>query len=177
MEPSAMVPGRERRSAATDGGLPPTTEERDGTMRIGLTSIYVDDQDQAERFYTQVLGFQVKTSAAYSPGERWLSVVSPRSPTGSSWCCTWPTSRRGRSSRPALGVAVSLLLDATIVRSVLMPATLAILGDRAWWLPRWLGWLPRWLGWLPRLTIEPPAAPAAPVPAAAPGTEAGLPSR
>jgi hypothetical protein len=27
-----------------------------GTMRIGLTSVYVDDQDQAERFYTEILG-------------------------------------------------------------------------------------------------------------------------
>jgi hypothetical protein len=64
------------------------------------------------------------------------------------------------------GVAVSLLLDATIVRSVLMPATLAILGDRAWYLPRWLGWLPR-------LTIEPPATsgPGAPAPASEPGRE------
>jgi catechol 2,3-dioxygenase-like lactoylglutathione lyase family enzyme len=51
-------------------------------MRIGLTSIFVDDQDQAEQFYTQVLGFQVKTSAPYGPGERWLSVVSPDDPDG-----------------------------------------------------------------------------------------------
>ncbi len=51
-------------------------------MRIGLTSIYVDDQDQAERFYTQVLGFNVKTSAPYSNTERWLSVVSPEEPDG-----------------------------------------------------------------------------------------------
>jgi catechol 2,3-dioxygenase-like lactoylglutathione lyase family enzyme len=51
-------------------------------MRIGLTSIFVDDQDQAERFYTQVLGFQVKTSAPYGPEERWLSVVSPEEPDG-----------------------------------------------------------------------------------------------
>jgi putative drug exporter of the RND superfamily len=71
-----------------------------------------------------------------------------------------------------LGVAVSLLLDATIVRSVLLPATLAILGDRAWWLPRWLGWLPR-------LTIEPPATtgPDAPALASEPETEAGVSSR
>jgi uncharacterized membrane protein YdfJ with MMPL/SSD domain len=71
------------------------------------------------------------------------------------------------------GVAVSLLLDATVVRVVLMPATLAILGHRAWWLPRWLGWLPR-------LTIEPPATSPArgvPAPAPEPGTEAGMPSR
>jgi catechol 2,3-dioxygenase-like lactoylglutathione lyase family enzyme len=51
-------------------------------MRIGLTGIFVDDQDQAERFYTEVLGLQVKTSAAYGPGERWLSVVSPQEPDG-----------------------------------------------------------------------------------------------
>jgi catechol 2,3-dioxygenase-like lactoylglutathione lyase family enzyme len=51
-------------------------------MRIGLTSIFVDDQDQAERFSTQVLGFQVKTSAPYRPEERWLTVVSPEEPDG-----------------------------------------------------------------------------------------------
>ena len=51
-------------------------------MRIGLTSIFVDDQDQAERFYTEILGFQVKTSAPYGPEERWLSVVSPEEPDG-----------------------------------------------------------------------------------------------
>ena len=51
-------------------------------MRIGLTSIFVDDQDQAEQFYTEVLGFQVKTSAPYSDTERWLSVVAPEEPDG-----------------------------------------------------------------------------------------------
>jgi catechol 2,3-dioxygenase-like lactoylglutathione lyase family enzyme len=51
-------------------------------MRIGLTSIFVDDQDQAEQFYTPVRGFQVKTNAAYGPGERWLSVVVPEEPDG-----------------------------------------------------------------------------------------------
>jgi len=51
-------------------------------MRIGLTSIFVDDQDQAEQFYTQVLGFQVKTSTPYGPDERWLTVVAPEEPDG-----------------------------------------------------------------------------------------------
>jgi catechol 2,3-dioxygenase-like lactoylglutathione lyase family enzyme len=51
-------------------------------MRIGLTSVYVDDQDKAERFYTEVLGFKVKTSAPYGPNERWLSVVAPEQPDG-----------------------------------------------------------------------------------------------
>jgi catechol 2,3-dioxygenase-like lactoylglutathione lyase family enzyme len=45
-------------------------------MRIGLTSIFVDDQDKAERFYTDVLGLQVKTNAPYAGAERWLTVVS-----------------------------------------------------------------------------------------------------
>jgi catechol 2,3-dioxygenase-like lactoylglutathione lyase family enzyme len=51
-------------------------------MRFGLVSVYVDDQDQAERFYTQILGLQVKTSATYGPEERWLSVVAPEDPDG-----------------------------------------------------------------------------------------------
>jgi catechol 2,3-dioxygenase-like lactoylglutathione lyase family enzyme len=51
-------------------------------MRIGLTSIFVDDQDQAERFYTEVLGLKVKTSAPYGPEERWLTVVSHEEPDG-----------------------------------------------------------------------------------------------
>jgi catechol 2,3-dioxygenase-like lactoylglutathione lyase family enzyme len=51
-------------------------------MRIGLTSIFVDDQDQAERFYTEVLGLKVKTNAPYGPEERWLTVVSPEEPDG-----------------------------------------------------------------------------------------------
>ena len=51
-------------------------------MRIGLTGIFVDDQDRAERFYTEVLGFEVKTSAPYGPGERWLTVVSRDDPDG-----------------------------------------------------------------------------------------------
>jgi catechol 2,3-dioxygenase-like lactoylglutathione lyase family enzyme len=53
-----------------------------GTMRIGLTGIFVDDPDQAERFYTEVLGFQGKASAPYGPNERWLSVVAPEEPDG-----------------------------------------------------------------------------------------------
>lgn len=40
------------------------------------------------------------------------------------------------------GVAVALLIDATIVRSVVIPAAMGLLGDRNWYLPRWLGRLP-----------------------------------
>jgi RND superfamily putative drug exporter len=41
-----------------------------------------------------------------------------------------------------VGMAAAVLIDATVVRGVLMPAAMALLGDRAWHLPRWLGWLP-----------------------------------
>jgi uncharacterized membrane protein YdfJ with MMPL/SSD domain len=40
------------------------------------------------------------------------------------------------------GVAVSLLIDATLIRSVLLPSLMALLGDRNWYLPRWLEWIP-----------------------------------
>jgi putative drug exporter of the RND superfamily len=58
-----------------------------------------------------------------------------------------------------LGLAIAILVDATIVRTLLLPSMLKLLGDRSWWLPRWLDWLPR-------ITIEgeplPSARPAAP---------------
>jgi uncharacterized membrane protein YdfJ with MMPL/SSD domain len=41
-----------------------------------------------------------------------------------------------------IGMAVAVLLDATIIRAVLLPATMALLGDWNWYLPRWLRWLP-----------------------------------
>ena len=41
------------------------------------------------------------------------------------------------------GVAVALLIDATIIRSVLLPAAMRLLGSWCWYLPRWLEWLPR----------------------------------
>jgi RND superfamily putative drug exporter len=40
------------------------------------------------------------------------------------------------------GLGVAVLLDATIVRSILVPAAMALLGDRNWYLPGWLSWLP-----------------------------------
>jgi uncharacterized membrane protein YdfJ with MMPL/SSD domain len=42
-----------------------------------------------------------------------------------------------------VGLAVAILIDATIVRAVLLPATMKLLGDRNWYLPTWLEWLPR----------------------------------
>jgi catechol 2,3-dioxygenase-like lactoylglutathione lyase family enzyme len=50
-------------------------------MRIKLTSIMVDDQDKALRFYTDVLGF-VKKHDVPLGAHRWLTVVSPEAPDG-----------------------------------------------------------------------------------------------
>ncbi|MFF5424599.1 MULTISPECIES: VOC family protein [unclassified Streptomyces] len=50
-------------------------------MRIHLTSVFVDDQDKALRFYTDVLGF-VKKHEVPLGEHRWLTVVSPEDPDG-----------------------------------------------------------------------------------------------
>jgi catechol 2,3-dioxygenase-like lactoylglutathione lyase family enzyme len=51
-------------------------------MRIHLTSVYVDDQAAAERFYTEVLGFVKKHDVPLGEKDRWLTVVSPDDPDG-----------------------------------------------------------------------------------------------
>ena len=50
-------------------------------MRIYITSVLVDDQDKALRFYTDVLGFQKKNDIPLGEA-RWLTVVSPEAPQG-----------------------------------------------------------------------------------------------
>jgi len=49
-----------------------------------------------------------------------------------------------------IGLASAIFVDATIVRSVLVPATMELLGNANWWLPRWLDRI------LPRVHVEPP---------------------
>ncbi|GIJ71655.1 MMPL family transporter [Virgisporangium ochraceum] len=55
-----------------------------------------------------------------------------------------------------VGLGVAILLDATVVRAVLLPSLLTLLGDRCWYLPRWLSFLPR--------PAPPPGGTTAPVP-------------
>jgi RND superfamily putative drug exporter len=55
------------------------------------------------------------------------------------------------------GLSVAILFDATIVRMLLVPATMELLGDRNWWLPRWLDRL------LPNFDVEGHAGDAAPI--------------
>ena len=62
-----------------------------------------------------------------------------------------------------LGLASAILIDASLIRMLLVPATMELLGRRNWWLPKWLDRL------LPEVRFEAPEAPAAapkePVPA------------
>jgi uncharacterized membrane protein YdfJ with MMPL/SSD domain len=62
-----------------------------------------------------------------------------------------------------IGLSIAILLDATIVRLVIVPATMVLLGEWNWWLPRWLQWLPR-----VDLPDERAGATASPGPAGAP---------
>ena len=50
-------------------------------MKIKVTSVYVDDQEKALRFYTEVLGFAKKVDFSQGP-YRWLTVASPEDPDG-----------------------------------------------------------------------------------------------
>ena len=67
-----------------------------------------------------------------------------------------------------LGLGVAVLIDARIIRSVLLPTTMKLLGDRNWYLPKWLDWLPK-------VTTEAPASatPAITSTALAPAAAAG----
>ena len=47
-----------------------------------------------------------------------------------------------------LGLAIAVLIDATVVRMILVPATMELLGDRNWWIPRWLDRI------LPNIDVE-----------------------
>jgi RND superfamily putative drug exporter len=56
-----------------------------------------------------------------------------------------------------IGLAAAVLIDATIIRGVLLPATMKLLGDWNWYLPSKLGWLPQ-------LSVEPELSPAPALP-------------
>src|SRR6188472_1084073 len=64
-------------ASASSGRL----RRQEGAMKIKLTSVYVDDQDKALRFYTEVLGFVKKADFSNGPF-RWLTVASAEEPDG-----------------------------------------------------------------------------------------------
>ncbi|GAA0655633.1 MMPL family transporter [Kitasatospora atroaurantiaca] len=59
-----------------------------------------------------------------------------------------------------VGLAVAVLIDATVIRGVLLPSVMSLLGERNWYLPKWLNWLPD----LSHNDPIPPVTPAAPAP-------------
>ncbi len=67
-----------------------------------------------------------------------------------------------------LGLSVAVLIDAVIIRSVLVPAVMQLIGRRAWWMPDWLDRI------LPKLSVEPkhPTPTRAPLTTPEPATEA-----
>jgi uncharacterized membrane protein YdfJ with MMPL/SSD domain len=69
-----------------------------------------------------------------------------------------------------VGLAAAVFIDATIVRGIVLPAALAVLGERAWYLPSWLRWLPgRGLACEGGRSRRLPVAAPAPVPVLSPG--------
>ena len=82
---------------------------------------------------------------------------------------TFALGRSVEMQQMGIGLGVAILIDATLIRSVLLPASMKLLGDRNWYLPKWLDWLPK-------VTAEPPA-PATPAsPAIAARTSAPAPA-
>ena len=51
-------------------------------MKIKLSSVPIDDYDKALKFYTEVMGFQLKRDMPLGDGARWITVVSPEEPDG-----------------------------------------------------------------------------------------------
>jgi uncharacterized membrane protein YdfJ with MMPL/SSD domain len=58
-----------------------------------------------------------------------------------------------------VGLAAAVLVDATVIRALLLPATMKLLGERNWYLPRWLEWVPRFEPSEPSAAVEAPPAP------------------
>src|SRR5215471_9547087 len=71
---------RKRRQRRRRRG-PNREDDKENKMKIKLTSLYVDDQEKALRFYTEVLGFVKKADFSQGPF-RWLTVASPEDPDG-----------------------------------------------------------------------------------------------
>ena len=83
---------------STDGK--PGAENRPG-LKIKLTTVYVDDQEKALRFYTEVLGFVKKADVSNGP-YRWLTVASPAEPGGTELQLALDDNPAGKAYKQAL---------------------------------------------------------------------------
>lgn len=70
-------------------------------MKIKLTTIYVDDQEKALRFYTDVLGLEAKNDFS-NQGYRWLTVASPEEPDGTELQLALDDNPAGKAYQQAL---------------------------------------------------------------------------
>ncbi len=75
-----LTPTKKKSKGKTTRPKPQTCQRRN-EMKIKVTSLYVDDQDKALRFYTEVLGFVKKTDFSQGP-YRWLTVAPAEDPDG-----------------------------------------------------------------------------------------------
>ena len=56
---------------------------------------------------------------------------------------TFALGRNVELQQVGVGLAVAVFVDATVIRTILLPASMKLLGDRNWYLPTWLDWLPK----------------------------------
>jgi RND superfamily putative drug exporter len=83
---------------------------------------------------TEAVAYGLRTTAGIITGAAIIMVVVF---TG------FASGRLGPFQQMGFGLAVAVFMDATIVRTLLVPATMRLLGDVNWYLPRWLQWLPK----------------------------------
>jgi RND superfamily putative drug exporter len=82
---------------------------------------------------TEAVAYGLRTTAGIITGAALIMVAV---------FTAFASGRIGAFQQMGFGLAVAVFMDATIVRSILVPASMRLLGDRNWYLPRWLGWLP-----------------------------------
>jgi predicted enzyme related to lactoylglutathione lyase len=78
---TAWIDQHERKGRRSERGSAREYDNAREPMKIKLTSVYVDEQEKALRFYTEVLGFVKKADFSQGPF-RWLTVASPEDPDG-----------------------------------------------------------------------------------------------
>ncbi len=102
---------------------------------------------------TEAVAYGLRTTAGIITGAAIIMVVVF---TG------FASGRLGPLQQMGFGLAVAVFMDATIVRTFLVPASMRLLGDRNWYLPSWLQWLPKLNveGHEPTMAVTVPDSPA-----------------
>jgi putative drug exporter of the RND superfamily len=101
--------------------------------QVFLLSRIREEYDKT-RDNTEAVAYGLRTTAGIITGAALIMVAVF---TG------FASGRLGPLQQMGFGLAVAVFMDATIVRTLLVPATMRLLGDTNWYLPRWLQWLPQ----------------------------------